>query len=232
MALSPTCCLLVSRTNCNGCIALNVRALGRTDVPGHVFISYSSHDRWYVERLADYLGEQGVPVWFDSALEAGDRFEPVIRRKLAESAALLVVLTPASAASPWVNGEVLQCVDADKTIVPVLLSPCEVPLPLRDRHREDCVGGLMPRAQCLAKLRDLCGVKLDESVEAEPAAAKANVFQTRPTQPPFTEVWPPVVTRAPLRVALSGHEKPVYCIAIAPDGTWFATAGEDAVIRI
>ena len=34
------------------------------------------------------------------------------------------------------------------------------------------------------------------------------------------------------RATLTGHEHSVYAVAIAPDGTWLATAGEDGTVRI
>ena len=50
-----------------------------TPVTGHVFISYSRSDTAYVADLSRFLEVAGVPVWIDTHLDYGDRWEAVVR---------------------------------------------------------------------------------------------------------------------------------------------------------
>ena len=43
-------------------------------------------------------------------------------------------------------------------------------------------------------------------------------------------IWDPATGEQ--RAALTGHTGPVTAVAIAPDGTWLATAGDDGTVRI
>ena len=173
-----------------------------------------------------------VPVWCDFGVRPGDPFEPVIRSKIDQCAAFMVVMTPSSAESAWVAGEITQAVEAKKTIIPLLLSACDVPVPLKGRQYEDVSDGRMPGAKSLAMLRDLVG----SAPAAPPPRPDPPSVSLQPgtglTEPPFTPSWPPMVTTAALRDCLEGHDRAVYSLAIATDGTWLASAGEDGTTRI
>lgn len=49
---------------------------------GHVFISYSSEDRPYVELLAAELTRLAIPVWYDRHIRTGARFIPEIEKQI------------------------------------------------------------------------------------------------------------------------------------------------------
>ena len=42
-------------------------------VPNEVFLSHSSQDRTFVERLADVLRAHGVPIWYSDAGKMADQ---------------------------------------------------------------------------------------------------------------------------------------------------------------
>jgi hypothetical protein len=76
-------------------------------MPRGVFISYSSEDREFARRLAQDLVEHEIPVWFaESELEPGDSLFEKIEAGIDRAEFLLVVLTPDSVDSRWVQEEV------------------------------------------------------------------------------------------------------------------------------
>lgn len=94
-------------------------------MPGHVFLSYSHVDSDYVERLATYLTEAQIPVWFDTKLPSGERWTQFISEKINQCAAMAVVMTPEAERSNWVEIEILRAQFLNKPIMPLLLrGPC------------------------------------------------------------------------------------------------------------
>jgi WD40 repeat protein len=94
----------------------------RGEVSGSVFLSYSREDQPYAERLARYLANCGLRVWFDRALGPGDPWVSVIERQINACAAVVVVVTPAAETSPWVRRELSLAEGRGKLILPLLLS--------------------------------------------------------------------------------------------------------------
>lgn len=90
----------------------------------YVFISYAhaEPDAEYVERLAAQLTEAGVPVWYDRNLGSGDRWDSDLRARVDGCAALVVVMSPAAEASPWVQLEVGRARHRRRPVHPILLS--------------------------------------------------------------------------------------------------------------
>jgi molecular chaperone DnaK (HSP70) len=140
-------------------------------VTGHVFISYSSSDREYVNRLAAHLRAEGVDVWYDRDIRHGDRFDDLIAKNIATSAAVVVVLTPQSSESTWVHDEIAYAQHHDKGLYPVLLLRCVPPISLHLVHFEDVQGGRMPSADYIdvlrARVREAGGVS--GAVERRPS---------------------------------------------------------------
>src|SRR5215813_13103763 len=76
-------------------------------VATHIFISHSSTDIIFVERLAADLQRVGVPIWVDhQKLKPGTRnWEKAIRDALKKSRALIYVASPTAAQSDYVQDE-------------------------------------------------------------------------------------------------------------------------------
>ena len=90
----------------------------------HIFISYSSLDRAFIDRLAQDLRERGHICWIDfEGIQGGDRWRQSIADGLHPSRVVLLVLTPKSVASPWVNEEIRTALERDKKVIPLLLRP-------------------------------------------------------------------------------------------------------------
>ena len=96
-----------------------------------IFISYSRKDTDFVRKLADDLETAGYDVWWDiTDLEGGDDWVRKIPDAIASSQYFVVVLTPNSIESEWVRKEYTQALSLRKKIIPILLTPCNIPFAL------------------------------------------------------------------------------------------------------
>jgi len=94
-----------------------------------VFISYSRMDIAFVEKLVSDLKETGLDVWYDlSGLDGGVRWRIEIEKAIQESQFVLVVLSPDSVASEWVEREYLFSSKHGKKIIPLFYRPCDLPM--------------------------------------------------------------------------------------------------------
>ena len=96
-----------------------------------IFISYSRKDIAFVRRLAGDLEAAGYNVWWDvSDLRGGDDWVRVIPEAIRSSDHFIVVLSPNSAVSEWVEKEYTQALYLRRKIIPVMLQQSDVPFAL------------------------------------------------------------------------------------------------------
>ncbi|MBX3063402.1 MAG: PD40 domain-containing protein [Anaerolineae bacterium] len=91
----------------------------------HIFISYSKKDIDFARRLRELLQAQGLVVWMDEKqIAPSARWWPTIKQNIARASAMIVIMSPNSEESEWVEREILVAEDPDnrKTIFPVLLA--------------------------------------------------------------------------------------------------------------
>lgn len=106
-----------------------------------VFISYSRADLMFVEQLASDLKEAGFDVWYDlSGLEGGTRWSTEITKAIHSSQYVVVVLSPNSVKSEWVEREYLLAGNLRRPIVPLYYKACELPLGYLNLHYIDVQG--------------------------------------------------------------------------------------------
>ena len=91
------------------------------DIGNYVFISYSREDNTYARKLAETLGEQGFEVFIDDRIDYGDRWWRTIVEAIRSCSAFLVIMTPESENSEWVEREILLARREEKPIYPLLL---------------------------------------------------------------------------------------------------------------
>lgn len=92
-----------------------------------VFISYSRRDLEFVSRLAADLNAKVTGVWFDkSDIRAGQKWRDEILNGIARCKVVVLVLSPDSAASQYVQMEVRAALDGGKTIIPILYRPTQL----------------------------------------------------------------------------------------------------------
>jgi hypothetical protein len=106
-----------------------------------VFISYSRKDLPFVERLVSDLKKTGIDVWYDlTGLEGGSRWGIEIRSAIKSSEYVIVVLSPDSAESVWVEREYIYSDKQKKKILPLMYRECELPLGFMNVNYVDVQG--------------------------------------------------------------------------------------------
>lgn len=137
-----------------------------------VFISYSSQDREFVDRLAHQLVQNKVSVWLDRwELRAGDSLVTRIQEAVGGASALLVVLSKASVESEWctkeLNAGLMRELDEKRVVVvPILIEDCKIPTFLREKvyadFRSDFDFGLRSALDSVAKVTNEYMARIDE----------------------------------------------------------------------
>ena len=139
-----------------------------------VFLSYSSSDRDAARRFADGLAGEGLTVWWDAALRAGETFDEVIENALKAAKSVIVLWSPRSVTSRWVRAEATLA-DRRNKLVPVIIEQCDRPIIFELTHTTDLStwdGGINdPAWQSMVK--DVRQLVDRASVTAAPKAAPA-----------------------------------------------------------
>jgi hypothetical protein len=97
------------------------------EVTPEVFISYSHTDRDAAQRFALALEREGLRVWWDPALRAGDRWDDLVERALRGARVVVVLWSKQSVASHWVRSEAALAHRNGK-IAPAMIEMCERPV--------------------------------------------------------------------------------------------------------
>jgi len=92
-----------------------------------VFISYNREDRETARLVANALEAEGLSVWWDAALRAGETYDEVTEQNLRGAAAVVVLWSKRSANSKWVRAEATVG-ERSSSLVPVLIEDCERPI--------------------------------------------------------------------------------------------------------
>jgi len=120
------------------------------------FLSYARADGEFAAKLAASLREKGVKVWRDvDDIPAGASWDAEIQQALSQCSHLLLVATPESVQSPNVMDEVSFALNKGKTVIPIILKPCELPLRV---HRAQWVDFQEDYDDALAKLLHHLGI--------------------------------------------------------------------------
>jgi hypothetical protein len=100
-----------------------------------VFISYSRKDLSFVEQLVRDLKNAGLDVWYDiSNLRGGSQWRVEIENAIKNSQFVIVVLSPDSIASEWVEREFLFASNLKRKIIPLMCRSCELPMNYLNLH--------------------------------------------------------------------------------------------------
>ena len=135
-----------------------------------VFLSHTSADKPFVERLARDLTRLGIEVWYDKyEIQVGESIFQRVSEGLGESEYFAIVLSPRALKSEWVRSELSaawckKMLDGSNAILSILYQTCEVPALLQSIRyadfREDYRAGMAD----LARVFDLRNIEaLDES---------------------------------------------------------------------
>jgi hypothetical protein len=124
-------------------------------VAGYVFLSYSHDDITYAATLADHLREKGLTVWVDEQIRSGERWDKIIKHKIDDCGAFIVIMSPAAEDSRWVPAELDRAIDKGKPILPLLLEG-EVIFGLGRIQYVDVRSEALPPDQFVVWLRETC----------------------------------------------------------------------------
>jgi adenylate cyclase len=143
-----------------------------------IFLSYARDDAEAAKQLASCIGEAGHDVWWDRHLHGGSRFAAEIDRALKDAEVVVVLWSPTSVGSAWVQDEAAEGRDSGR-LVPVSLESAKPPLGFRQFQtidlgawngsgRPDVLGDL------LDAIARTCGTNSrQEKAASEVAAAKS-----------------------------------------------------------
>ncbi|MNI43655.1 TIR domain protein [compost metagenome] len=108
-----------------------------------IFLSHTSIDKPFVEKLARDLKRIGVNVWFDKwEIKIGDSITWRIEEGIRENEFLGIVLSPEALNSEWVKSElgsawVKQMQTKKVFVLPIFYRECQIPYFLADRRFAD-----------------------------------------------------------------------------------------------
>ncbi len=91
-----------------------------------VFVCYSHEDAAAVYPDLAWLHEQGVNIWYDEGIPAGENWRANIGRALLDASHVLVYLSRSSLLSDHCNREINLALDEAKVVVPVYVEPVEL----------------------------------------------------------------------------------------------------------
>lgn len=89
----------------------------------HIFISYSHRDKTHLDTLHTRLIENGFTpeqIWYDADINAGERWADEIEKALEDAVILVLIVTPNSLRSKYVNYEWAWAVGSGIEVIPLL----------------------------------------------------------------------------------------------------------------
>lgn len=104
-----------------------------------IFISYNREDMGTARLMAEALIADGYVVWWDQTLQAGQTYDEVTEAALRGAKAVIVLWSPRSVVSRWVRAEATLA-DRAKTLLPVMIEPCERPIMFELTQTTDLIG--------------------------------------------------------------------------------------------
>ena len=101
-----------------------------------IFLSYARDDVERAKQLAGCIADAGHEVWWDRHLHGGSRFVTEIDRALKDAQAVVVLWSPSSIESAWVQDEAAEGRDSGR-LVPVSIGSAKPPLGFRQFQTVD-----------------------------------------------------------------------------------------------
>jgi hypothetical protein len=124
---------------------------------GHIFISYSHTDANYAQKLAQALQGRGLEVWIDERLDYGSQWPFEIQKQLDSCSAFILIMSPRSFASDWVQSELQRAKRKKKPIFPLLLEGDEPWLSVESTQYYDVREAVLPDQKFFSALQHAVG---------------------------------------------------------------------------
>ena len=116
---------------------------GHTAITGPVFVSYARADQAYAHALAAELRRVGVDLWLDRDIRPGTNWDRSVEDALGRCRTMLVLMSPAAAASESVRDEWSYFLEQRRDVHPFVYQACDMPLRLRRRQYATSSGDLL-----------------------------------------------------------------------------------------
>ncbi|HET7577225.1 MAG TPA: toll/interleukin-1 receptor domain-containing protein [Sphingomicrobium sp.] len=108
---------------------------------GNYFLSYSRSDEEFALRLAKDLRARGVAMWVDQFdIRPSEHWDRAIERAVRNCRGIVVIVSPRSVESNNVADEISFAIDSGKSVLPVLIERCALPLRLTRMQVIDATG--------------------------------------------------------------------------------------------
>ena len=146
----------------------------------HIFISYSHKDTEYAHKLADVLQNKGFVVWIDERLDYGSQWPHEIQKQLDSCFAFIVIMSPRSFASEWVQSELQRAKRKLKPVFPMLLEGDEPWLSVESTQYYDVRGEKFPDERFFSALAKLSSANETAEASASTPEATNKAIPARP----------------------------------------------------
>jgi hypothetical protein len=101
-----------------------------------IFLSYHRADDEWTKRFVDALSKQGMEVWYDEIIKAGETWREKLEEGLRQSRNIVFVVTPETARSNWMALELGAALALKKHLIPIVAEDTplkDIPGPIRIR---------------------------------------------------------------------------------------------------
>jgi adenylate cyclase len=137
-----------------------------------IFLSYARDDVEAAKQLAGCVSDAGHEVWWDRHLHGGSRFATEIEQALKDAEAVVVLWSPQSIASAWVQDEAAEGRDSGR-LVPVSIGSAKPPLGFRqfqtiDLGDWDGKGSPIRLEELLEAIARTCGGNSGKAAKDQP----------------------------------------------------------------
>ena len=92
-----------------------------------VFLSYNREDQQKAKMIAKALEGEGLKVWWDTVLRAGETYDEVTEKRLRDAKSVVVLWSSRSVRSKWVRAEATLG-DRKAALIPVMIEACDRPI--------------------------------------------------------------------------------------------------------
>lgn len=112
---------------------------GPTVIMSTIFLSYSRADRPRAQIVAEALEAEGLTVWWDKVLKAGQTYDEVTEQMLRDSDVVVVLWSKTSVKSKWVRAEATLG-QRTATVIPAMIEDAERPIMFELTQTADLIG--------------------------------------------------------------------------------------------
>ena len=138
---------------------------------GHIFISYSHEDTTYAHALAENLQSLGFETWIDERLDYGSQWPQELQKQLDSCSAFILIMSPRSYESEWVQSELQRARRKLKPIFPLLLEGDEPWLSVESTQYYDVRGNAYPDSEFYSDLKKAMAPNSAAQVPVDPGGS-------------------------------------------------------------